>query len=289
MATLREVLKHAQAHGVAVGHFNFSDLVALQASVAAARDLKVPVMVGVSEGERAFVGVRQAAALVKSLREETGHPIFLNADHTHSLEKAEEAVRDGFDEVIFDGSGMPLEENIRQTAKTVEALKSINPEIVVEGEVGYIGTSSEILIKAPEGIALTSPAEAKQFVDATRVDVLAPAVGNMHGLLQSMVNGDAQKRLDIDRIAALRAACGIFMTLHGGSGTNDQDFQRAIKAGITIVHVNTELRLAWRHGLEAVLREHPAEVAPYKILPGPYDAIKQVVTARLRLFNFMQT
>jgi fructose-bisphosphate aldolase, class II len=289
MATLREVLKHAQAHGVAVGHFNFSDLVALQASVAAARDLKVPVMVGVSEGERAFVGVRQAAALVKSLREETGHPIFLNADHTHSLEKAEEAARDGFDEVIFDGSGMPLEENIRQTAKTVEALKSINPEIVVEGEVGYIGTSSEILIKAPEGIALTSPAEAKQFVDATRVDVLAPAVGNMHGLLQSMVNGDAQKRLDIDRIAALRAACGIFMTLHGGSGTNDQDFQRAIKAGITIVHVNTELRLAWRHGLEAVLREHPAEVAPYKILPGPYDAIKQVVTARLRLFNFMQT
>jgi ketose-bisphosphate aldolase len=289
MATLREVLKHAQAHGVAVGHFNFSDLVALQASVAAARDLKVPVMVGVSEGERAFVGVRQAAALVKSLREETGHPIFLNADHTHSLEKAEESARDGFDEVIFDGSGMPLEENIRQTAKTVEALKSINPEIVVEGEVGYIGTSSEILIKAPEGIALTSPAEAKQFVDATRVDVLAPAVGNMHGLLQSMVNGDAQKRLDIDRIAALRAACGIFMTLHGGSGTNDQDFQRAIKAGITIVHVNTELRLAWRRGLEAVLREHPAEVAPYKILPGPYDAIKQVVTARLRLFNFMQT
>jgi ketose-bisphosphate aldolase len=288
MATLREVLQDAQRRGVAVGHFNFSDLTALQAAVAAARTLKVPVMVGVSEGERAFVGVRQAAALVRSLREETGHPIFLNADHTHSLEKAEEAARAGFDEIIFDGSSMPLDENIRQTARAVETIKSINPSIMVEGEVGYIGTSSEILSKAPEGIgALTTPEEATQFVNATRIDVLAPAVGNMHGLLQSMVRGEAQKRLDIERIGALHNACGIFMTLHGGSGTNDQDFQRAIKAGMTIVHVNTELRLAWRRGLEAALRAHPDEVAPYKILPGAYDAVKEVVTARLRLFNFI--
>ena len=288
MATLREVLQDAQGRGVAVGHFNFSDLVALQAAVAAARELKVPVMVGVSEGERAFVGVREAAALVKSLREETGHPIFFNADHTHSLEKAEEAARAGFDEIIFDGSAMPLEENIKQTAKVVAAIKSINPSIVVEGEVGYIGTSSEILSKAPEGIGtLTTPEEATQFVNATHIDVLAPAVGNMHGLLQSMVRGEAQKHLDIERIAALHAACGIFMTLHGGSGTNDHDFQRAIKAGMTIVHVNTELRLAWRRGLEAELRAHPEEVAPYKILPGAYNSVKEVVKARLRLFNFM--
>jgi fructose-bisphosphate aldolase class II len=119
-----------------------------------------------------------------------------------------------------------------------------------KAEVGYIGTSSEILSKAPEGIGtLTTPEEATQFVNATGVDVLAPAVGNMHGLLQSMVRGEAQKRLNIERIGALHAACAIFMTLHGGSGTNDSDFQRAIKAGMTIVHVNTELRLAWRRGL----------------------------------------
>jgi len=288
MTTLAEVLHDAQRRGVAVGHFNFSDLVTLQASVAAARELNVPVMVGVSEGERAFVGVRQAAALVKSLREETGHPIFLNADHTHSLEKAKEAARAGFDEIIFDGSGMPFDENVAQTAKAVAAIKSINPAILVEGEVGYIGTSSEILTKAPEGIGtLTTPEEAVQFVNATHVDVLAPAVGNMHGLLQSMVRGEAQKRLDLERIGALHAACGIFMTLHGGSGTNDHDFQRAIKAGMTIVHVNTELRLAWRRGLEATLKAHPDEVAPYKILPGAYDAVKAVVTARLKLFNFI--
>src|SRR5580692_1682310 len=131
-------------------------------------------MVGVSEGERAFVGVGQAVALVKSIREEYGQPIFLNADHTHSLAKAEEAARAGFDEIIFDGSGLPFEENIVQTKKAVEAIKSINPAILVEGEIGWIGSSSEILEKTPEGVrVLTTPQEAKHFVDATAIDVLA--------------------------------------------------------------------------------------------------------------------
>jgi len=286
MKALREVLQEADRAHVALGHFNISDLVALQAIVAAARELQVPVLVGVSEGERAFMGVRQVSALVKSIREETGHPVFLNADHTHSLPKAEEAARAGFDEIIFDGSALPFEENVNQTRKAVEAIKSISPSTLVEGEIGYIGTSSAILDKTPEGLSpLTTPAEARQFIEATGADVLAPAVGNMHGLLKSMVRGEAEKRLDIERIAQIKQASGVFMTLHGGSGTNDEDFRRAIKAGMTIVHINTELRLAWRRGLEAALAKEPDEVAPYKILPGALDAVKRVVKARLELFN----
>jgi fructose-bisphosphate aldolase class II len=138
---------------VAVGHFNFSDPVAFSAIYAAARELNLPVMVGVSEGERAFVGVRRAAALVSSVREEYDHPIFLNADHTHSLAKAEEAAKAGFEEIIFDGSRLPFEENIVQTKKAVDAIKSINPAILVEGEVGWIGASSEILVTPPKGWA----------------------------------------------------------------------------------------------------------------------------------------
>ena len=287
MKTLIEVLEDARRNHVAVGHFNFSDLVAFNAIVASAHELKLPVMVGVSEGERAFVGVRQAAALVKCAREEFGMPIFLNADHTHTLAKAEEAAKAGFDEIIFDGSSLPFDENIKQTKKAVEALKSINPAVVIEGEIGYIGASSEVMEKAPENIsALTTPEEAKQFVDETHIDVLAPAVGNMHGLLQSMVRGETQKRLDLGLIAKLSQATGAFMTLHGGSGTNDGDFQQAIKSGITIVHVNTELRLAWRRGVEAALKKGE-EVTPYKILTPAFTAVSEVVTARLRLFNSM--
>ena len=151
MKTLKEVLQEAEHERVAVGHFNFSDLVAFDAIAATARGLNLPVMVGVSEGERAFVGVRQAAALVRSVREEYGQPIFLNADHSHSIAKAEEAAKAGFDEVIFDGSGLPLDENIVQTKRAVEAIKSINPAILVEGEIGWIGTSSEILEKLLKG------------------------------------------------------------------------------------------------------------------------------------------
>jgi len=143
-----------------------------------------------------------------------------------------------------------------------------------------------VLDKVPEGVGvLTTPQEAKQFVDATLVDVLAPAVGNMHGMLASMVHGDVQKRLNIPRIAEIKAAVRIFMTLHGGSGTNDDDFKRAIKSGMTVVHVNTELRLAWRTGVEAGLAAKPNEVAPYKILAAAAQAVKDAVSSRLELFS----
>lgn len=286
MTTLRQVLEQADQGKYAIGHFNVSDLVALKAVFEAAQNLKVPVIVGVSEGERKFMGVRQVAALVRSLREEYDYPIFLNADHTHSLPSAIEAARAGFDWIVFDLSALPLEENIRQTKAGVEALKAIRPEILIEGEIGDIGSGSEIHDAAPDlRKGLTTPEQAKQFIAETKVDTLAPAVGNMHGMLKSMVAGNAKKRLDIERIRAIKEATRIFMTLHGASGTDDGDFRKAIEAGMTVVHINTEIRLAWRRGFDAVLSQHPAEVVPYKLLPQVVDSVKEVVSARLALFS----
>lgn len=286
MDKLRKALEQAEASRVAIGHFNVSDLVMLKAISEAARDLNLPVIVGASEGERQFIGVRQLAAMIKALREEYGFPVFLNADHTHSLPGALEAAKAGFDSVVFDVSTLPVEENVRQTKAAVEALKSIRPDILVEGEIGDIGSGSEIHDAAPDlQKGLTSPSEAKSFVEETRVDVLAPAVGNMHGVLKGMLERNAKKRLDIERIRAIKAETRIFMTLHGASGTDDGDLLEAIAAGITIVHINTEVRLAWRRGLDAVLAKQPEELAPYKLLPQVIDSIKQVVAARLALFN----
>jgi fructose-bisphosphate aldolase, class II len=115
MKSLRDLLQEAQQTGRAIGHFNISDLVLLKAVFGAARELNVPVLVGLSEGERAFVGTRQIAAFVRSLREEFDFPIYLNADHTHSLAKGIETAKAGFDSVVFDLSALPFEENIRQT------------------------------------------------------------------------------------------------------------------------------------------------------------------------------
>jgi fructose-bisphosphate aldolase, class II len=288
MPKLSDVLELARKNGVALGHFNVADLVLLKAVFSSARELGVPVLVGASEGERDFLGVPQIAALVRSLREEFDFPVFLNADHTHSLEKAMEAAKAGFDSVVFDLSALPFEQNLRQTKEAVEALKSINPAILIEGEIGNIGTGSEIHELAPDlSKYLTTPAEAKQFVEFTRIDVLAPAVGNMHGMSQKMVEGEKKKRLDIDRIAQIRAAAQVPLTLHGGSGTDDGDLVKAIAAGISIVHINTELRVAWRSGLEAGLAAQPNQVVPYKLLPFAVESVRQVVLARLRLFNRM--
>jgi fructose-bisphosphate aldolase class II len=286
MPDLREILKRAQSNGVAVGHFNISDSVQLKAVFSAAKELKVPVLVGVSEGEREFIGVRQIAALVRSLREEFDFPIFLNADHTYSVAKAQEAARSGFDLVVFDASKQPLDDNVRQTKEAVEAVKSIKPEILVEGEIGYIGTGSAIHEEIPDlSKGLTTPEEARQFVQATGVDILAPAVGNMHGMVESMVEGKTKKRLDIERIAQIKKAAGTLLTLHGGSGTDDEDFRKAIAAGISVIHINTELRVAWRHGLEGAMRENPNEIVPYKLLQFALESVKQVTGARLKLFN----
>src|SRR5262249_35844806 len=152
-----------QAAGTAIGHFNVADLVLVKAVFVAARELNVPVLVGASEGEREFLGTHQLAALVRSLRDEFDFPIFLNADHTHSLVKATEAVQAGFDAVVFDLSALPFEQNVRQTREAVIALKGINPDVIVEGEIGDIGTGSEIHAQAPDlSKGLTSPGDARQ-------------------------------------------------------------------------------------------------------------------------------
>ena len=286
MHNLRDVLRQAESDAVAVGHFNVSDLVFLKAVSAAACELRVPVVVGASKGERDFLGMCKLAVLVRMLRMEFDLPIFLNSDHTHSLQEAIKAARAGYDMISFDGSALPLEQNVKATRRAVEIIKSLHPDILVEGEIGDIGSGSQIhdYTDHPRR-SYTTSAEAKQFVDATKVDMLAPAVGNMHGMLTTMVNGRTKKRLEIERISQIKRAVQIPLTLHGASGTHDEDLRKAIVAGINLVHINTELRLAWRRGLEEGLNDRPHEIVPYKLLPFAVNSVKRVVISRLRLFN----
>jgi Fructose/tagatose bisphosphate aldolase len=290
MDALRNVLAQLEKEGAALGHFNVADLVMLKAVVAASGELKVPVLVGASEGERNFLGTRQLAALVNALREESEQPVFLNADHTHSLSSATEAAKAGFDAVVIDFSALPFEQNVSRTKETVEAIKAINTDIFAEGEIGDIGTGSEIHETAQDSLGnLSTPEEARQFVRSTGIDALAPAVGNRHGMAKSMVQGKTKKHLDIERIGQIKKAAGVFLTLHGGSGTDDEDLRKAIAAGINVIHINTELRVGWRQSLEDSLAGKRNEVVPYRILAPVVDSVKQVVSSRLTLFNARRT
>lgn len=284
MKMLQDVILKADEEKTALGHFNISTIDALWGIFEAARSLDVPIIIGTSEGERKFIGARQAVALIKSIRSEFDYPIYLNADHTYTFEGVKEAVDLGYDAVIFDGAKLSIEENIKITSQCVDYAKSVNSEIVVEAELGYIGTSSKLLDKVPDDVtegAMTTVEQAKEFVKATGVDLLAPSVGNLHGMLKHSKN----PRLDIERIRAIREAAEVPLVLHGGSGITDEDFTKAIEAGIGIVHINTEIRKAWRDATDTFLKENPETVAPYKILSPARSAVEESVKRRLKLFS----
>lgn len=288
MKTLRECLAEAVKNKTAIGHFNISNIEALRGIFSAAKKLNVPVIIGTSEGERDFIGVKQSAALVKSLREEFDYPIFLNADHTYSVDRVKEAIDAGFDAVIFDGAKLPFEENVKLTRECVEYARKSGRDVLIEGEIGYIGQSSKILDEIPEGVdlsadALTSGEDAARFVAETGVDLFAPSVGNFHGMLR----GGVDPKLNIERVGEIKAAAKVPLVLHGGSGNSGEDFVASIEAGVAIVHINTEIRVAYRDALKKSLQENPDEVAPYKILKPSVHAVEEVVEAKLRLFNIM--
>lgn len=285
--TYLETIKQAQEKKVAIGHFNISNLETLKGIMEAAKELNVPVIIGVSEGERDFIGIPQVVALVRSYRD-TGSTVFLNADHTYSFERVKEVVDAGFDSVIFDGAKLSLDENIKITKQCVEYAKAKNPNILVEGELGYIGTSSKLLDAIPEGASigdamLTTAEDAKRFVLEAGVDLFAPAVGNIHGMLKNA----PEPKLNIERVKEISDAVKIPLVLHGGSGNTIYDFQNAIKNGVSIVHINTEIRVAYKEALKKAMNESD-EVAGYKLAEGAVLAVKELVKEKLQVFSMMK-
>ncbi len=279
--SLHDCVLDARKRGVAVGHFNISNSDGFWAVVLGAKALNVPVIIGVSEGERDFIGVREIAAMVKTYRESTGQAVYLNADHTYSFERVKEVVDAGYDAVIFDGTELSLDENISITKKCVEYAKKVNPDMIVEAEIGFIGKSSKLLDAVPEGVGrLTEVGEAQFFVQSTGVGMLAPAVGNVHGIVKG-----GEPALNIERIKEISGVVGVPLVLHGASGNSIEDVQNAIKSGISIIHINTELRVAYRSGLIKTLQDNPDEIAPYKYLKVARNSMQKVVEEKLKLFN----
>ncbi len=299
--SLKEAIKAVEDRGRAIGHFNFAESTVAEAAVEAALELGVSVILGTSEREREFLGEEFVKAIIAQYKEVSppkeekpqaasgGLAIFFNADHTKSLEKVKEAVAIGYNSILFDGSELLLEENIQRTREVVEYVKKTRPEILVEGEIGYIGSGSKVREAVPEGIQLTSVEEAVRFVKETGVDLLAPAVGNVHGMIArknaDATQTDAEPPLNIELIKKIKAAVKIPLVLHGASGNSDEDIRAAIKAGISIVHINTEVRIAWQKALHDELHRQPGEIAPYKIMASAKEAAKKVILGKLKLFN----
>lgn len=283
MQTLRETIAEYTAAGKALGHFNFSDSNQLQAIALAAKECNLPVVVGLSEGERDFFPILQARALVEYFNTTYGTQIYLNADHTYSIEKVQQALTDKVDSVVVDGAKLPFEENVHLAGTAVKYAKASGHDILVEGELGYIGSGSEVHDTLPEGAAateamMTSVEDLQKFVTETGVDLIAPAVGNIHGIVRS-----GQPKLSIERIHALAHATNVPLVLHGGSGSSDEEFTQAIHAGIVMIHINTDLRVLYKNALVESLASGP-DVAPYKFLTPAVEKMQAYVAQKIRLF-----
>ncbi len=280
--SLNEILKKASQEHWAVGHFNVSNLDQLKAVVEAAQDSKAPVMIGTSEGERAWLGLTEIVALINAERKNWPY-IFLNADHTKSVEAAKAAADAGYDAIHFDGSKLSLEENIKSTQEVASYCKNTNPNISVEGELGYLKGESQLTDKKVEisPSDYTDPGSARDFVISTGIDRLAIAVGNVHGINLE------EPRLDFERIKKIREAVSpnTVLVLHAGSGIVDDAIRRAIKNGIANIHISTELRVAFRKGLEDSLKQNPNEYAPYKLDQKAVEDMKKIVMSKIQLFG----
>lgn len=277
---LREVIGEFKKSRRAIGHFNFSDSNQLKAIAEAAKETGLPVIAGLSESERDFFPLSHAHALVDQYQSQ-GVLLYLNADHTYSVEKVQRAISAGVDSVVVDGAKLPFEENMHLLTTCVKYARASGRDVLIEGELGYIGTSSKPLDSLPEGVTLenlTTPEDAKKFVEETEIDCFAPAVGNVHGMLKNAL----EPRLHPERVKEIAGAVAVPLVLHGASGNSEEDIRACIEAGITIVHINTEFRVRYRDGLRESLRSD--ETTPYKFLAPAVEAMKQFVASRMQLF-----
>lgn len=286
----KQYFKKAEEGKYAIGQFNCSSADQVKAVILAAKNFNTPVIIGTSEGEAKFMGLRQAVKICEAYEEETDLPIILNADHTYkdakdiqNLDKIKALLNAGYNSIHFDGSVLSYEENVRWTSEVVKMCKGKNPEISVEGELGFLPGASKLSKEKVEikEEYLTNPEQALEFVKSTGIDRLAVSVGNSHGI---SFNED---KLQFERIAKIKEKIGDLaaLVLHGGSGIPDDDIQKAISLGIRKININTELRIAFTDALKKYFSENTDETTPYKYLEAPIEAMQKVVSNKIKIFG----
>ena len=230
---LLQYFKKAEKGKWALGQFNFYDEEQLVGIIEAASRLKAPVILGTSERQSKKVGLKKIVAQVAEYKRKYHHPVFLHLDHSRSFDYIIKAIASGYDSVHFDGSGLPLKENVRIAKKVVNYAKK--KKIPVEGEIEAI----QAVNRKKE--TLTDPAIARKFLKETKVDTLAVTVGNFHGISKSGIN----PKLDLKRLERIKKVVGKTpLVLHGGSGTRREDIRKAVRLGVVKINIGTEIKRA---------------------------------------------
>jgi fructose-bisphosphate aldolase class II len=301
------VLKKADKGGYAVGAFNINNLEILRAVVDTAVEERSPVIVQTSEGAIAYAGMDYLVALMR-VAAKAPVPVVMHLDHGKDLDVVRKAINAGYTSVMYDGSTLPYKENVRNTKKVVGWAKKHG--VSVEAEIGAISGIEDLVNVSEREAAFTDPDEARRFAADTGCDALAVSIGTAHGAMKSKAQGAIA--LDIDRLKKIDAAVKVPLVLHGASGVNqtliveakkycasyedcqrlsgakgipDEEIERAIKAGIRKINIDSDLRIAFTAGIRDALMEDKTAIDPRKHMKIPMRLMADVVRHKMRLFG----
>lgn len=281
----RHLMQRSRSQKFAVGAFNIDNQETLIAVCRAAQKLQSPVLVEVSQGEVKAMGLENVRDMVDNYKAEYGVEMYVNLDHSPTVEDCKRAIDAGYEFIHIDISqanhDATTEQIIEKTREVVEYAKFTGA--LVESEPHYFGGSSNVHTEDInyEEIKKTfsTPEGAKEFVEATGIDTFAAAIGNLHGKYP------VPKELDLELLQRIREAIGGQISLHGGSGTPLHFFEDAAKIGVSKININSDMRYVFRKSLEKVLADNPDEYAVVKLMPEVYEAVQQVVEEKINAFG----
>ena len=301
LVTLKSVLKKANKGNYAVGAFNINNLEILQAIVEGAVQEKAPVILSTSEGAITYAGMQELGALAHIQAKAHKIPMVFHLDHGKNYDLVVEAIRSGlYTSVMYDGSSLPFEENIKTTKQIVKMAHRRG--ISVEAELGAIAGIEDFVSVKEKDAHLTNPEEAERFVKETGCDALAIAIGTSHGAYK--FKGDS--KLDYKRLEQIKKRVKVPLVLHGASGVpenikklciqegckiadakgvSDASIKKAIAGGINKVNIDTDLRIAFDAGVRKFLNEKPEVFDPRKILTPAKELMTKVVRQKIKMFG----
>lgn len=271
--TSEKMLLDAQKGGYAVGAFNVENMEMVMAVIAAAEELKAPLMLQTTPSTVKYAGLDMYLTNVKTAAERAKVPVCMHLDHGDSFELAMKALRVGYSSIMIDGSHNVFEENIAVTKAVVDACRP--SKVPVEAELGKVGGKEDDLDGGNGGY--TDPMEAKEFVERTGVGSLAVAIGTAHGVYKG------EPKLDLDRLAEIRKVVSIPLVLHGASGLSEEAVKESIKRGICKVNFATELRIAYTDGVKEFLAANPDAFDPKKYGKVAMEHVKEIVKLRMKM------
>lgn len=293
LVNLSAILLDAQQNRYAVGSFNIVNLEFLQAILTVAEKKRSPVILSIAEvhfkylenessssekPSRYVVDLETILPLIRHAAMQASVPAAIHLDHGLKFETIVRAIRCGFTSVMFDGSLLPFEENIKQTQEIVKMAHSVG--VTVEAELGHVGGAEGG--PGEEEAAkewYTNPADAQQFVERTQVDALAIAIGNAHGLYKQT------PKLDFDRLTEIRRRVSVPLVLHGGSGIPAEDFKKSIQLGICKINFYTEMSRAATDRTKQIIQENPNIISFPDILLAVKSSVQDIVAENLDIYG----